>query len=257
MDASRPLIPMHLADLADPPPDRPAPVFDVFLAASSLDASTVTRFQERADRFSPSRPTIHALAEPAAPVRLGRPRARTDRVLADRRSEREFGDRVLSQKDLERLLGALSSSDDAPGRRTWASAGGLAAVQVHVVCRNVDGRFGGAVHRYRFEEHALARVADVPSDDRLHRLFSITGDLPAAFVVLGLLVEESLVKYGERGGRFALMEVGAAAQTLSLRLADVGLRGYLLGGVLDDEVTVAVGATGTAYRPMLALAVAR
>lgn len=254
MDPSPRPIPTRLADLADPPPDRPAPAFDVFLAASALDDASAPAFRQRADRFSPAPAAIHPLAESAEALRLDRRRAPSDKVLAARASQRTFRDGPLPERRLEALLGALRSSNPSAGRRTWPSAGGLAAVQVHVVCRHVAGRFAAAVHRYQFDDHALSPVGPVPTDAELTRMFSIADDLPPLFVVFGVLVTDTLAKYGERGGRFALIEVGAAAQTLSLRLADVDLCGYLLGGLLDHDVAGLVGAGDTAYQPMLALA---
>ncbi len=253
MAPSPPRIPTRLADLADPPPDRPAPAFDVFLAASELDDAGAPAFQERSDRFSPSPGAVHPLAESAAPVALARHPVAGDDVLAARHSGRRFDGRPLSPRALEELLGALAPAE--PGRRTWPSAGGLAAVQVHVVGRRVAEPFGARVHRYRFDHHGLAPVGPVPPDPDLARMFFIAEDLPPVLVVLGLLSDETTIKYGERGGRFALIEVGAAAQTLSLRMATLGLSGYLLGGLLDHEVTELVGAAGTSYRPILALAV--
>jgi SagB-type dehydrogenase family enzyme len=255
--ATEPVDPIERADLVDLPADQAAPAFDLFWAASALADATIGPFGRRADAFTPTRGQVHPLAEAAAPVPLRRHRARTDRALAARRSERSFGTDAVGLRALEGLLGALAVTDGPGDGRTWPTAGGLAAVQVHVVCRAVDGGPGGSVHRYLHDRHALARVGSVPGDDEVRRRFSVEGDLPQVLVVLGLLCDETLAKYGERGGRFALVEVGAAAQTLSLRLAVVGLHGYLLGGLLDPDVTDLVGAAGTAYRPVLALACGR
>ena len=52
---------------------------------------------------------------------------------------------------------------------------------------------------------------------------------------------ESFEKYGERAGRFGLIEVGAAAQSICLRLAQQNLGGYLLGGVADNEMLHSLG----------------
>jgi hypothetical protein len=64
-------------------------------------------------------------------------------------------------------------------------------------------------------------------------------------------------KYGARGGRFALQQVGHAAQNLSLRVAADGLTGYLLGAALDREVLEVVGVAHTGVRYGGALACGR
>lgn len=48
-------------------------------------------------------------------------------------------------------------------------------------------------------------------------------------------------KYGPRAGRFAMQEVGHAAQNVSLRLAADRLSGFILGGSMDLEVLEALG----------------
>jgi SagB-type dehydrogenase family enzyme len=60
--------------------------------------------------------------------------------------------------------------------------------------------------------------------------------IPHVVVVFVLFPERITAKYGERGGRFALIEVGHAAQNLALRLARAGMAGCELGGLLDEHV---------------------
>jgi hypothetical protein len=52
-------------------------------------------------------------------------------------------------------------------------------------------------------------------------------------------------KYGERGGRFVLMEVGHYAQRLSLRIAQERLAGYELRGLKDERVKRLLGLEAT------------
>ena len=52
-------------------------------------------------------------------------------------------------------------------------------------------------------------------------------------------------KYGERGGRFALLEAGAVMQQLSLTATDLGLAGVVVGGLLDDYWLAQLGLTRT------------
>ena len=53
-------------------------------------------------------------------------------------------------------------------------------------------------------------------------------------VVFVMFPERALDKYGERGGRFALLEIGAAMQQLALQLAGSSkINGVAVGGMLD------------------------
>ena len=85
-------------------------------------------------------------------------------------------------------------------------------------------------------------VGPAPDPGRLRTVFGIEGDtLPQALVVLVVDVAAVTRKYGDRGSRFALQQVGHAAQNLGLRLAADGLTGYLLGAALDHEVLDLLG----------------
>ena len=59
--------------------------------------------------------------------------------------------------------------------------------------------------------------------------------LPSLLVIFVMFPNRAVTKYGERGGRFALLEVGCAVQQLSLQIAEApGLKGVAVGGMLDD-----------------------
>lgn len=64
-------------------------------------------------------------------------------------------------------------------------------------------------------------------------------------------------KYGARGSRFALQQVGHAAQNLGLRLAADGLTGYVLGAALDHAELDLLGVAHTGVRPGTAVACGR
>ena len=63
--------------------------------------------------------------------------------------------------------------------------------------------------------------------------------------MLVAFAERATAKYGERGGRFALIEAGQAAQSVALRLVAEGLVGFALGGLVDDRVKRLLRLEGT------------
>ncbi len=77
---------------------------------------------------------------------------------------------------------------------------------------------------------------------------------PQLVIVFVLLVEQMIAKYGSRGGRFALIEVGHAAHNLALRIAEEGLAGCEVGGAQDDAVLALLGLTATDARVALGYA---
>jgi nitroreductase len=199
-------------------------VFDDFWAASRFSPLHQRRLGERLRDFRPQPPLIDPLEPPSAPVPLPRPNDRLQKLFRARRSTREFAGKPLSDKQLGSVLGALSD-------HSVPSAGGLDPLRCYAF---VHGR---AV-RYDIRRHALQDVGPAPDD-----LAEILGtpSAPPLTIVLVLADRDSFEKYGERAGRFGLIEAGAAAQTICLRLAEQKLGGYLLGGVADNEMLHALG----------------
>ncbi|GAB2820445.1 nitroreductase family protein [Lentzea nigeriaca] len=199
-------------------------MFDDFWAASRFSPLHQLRLGERLRDFRPRPPLIDPLELPTAPRPLPKPHDRLQKLFQARRSTREFTSKPLTDKQLGTVLGAL-------GDNSFPSAGGLNPMRCYAF---VNDR---AV-RYDIRRHALQDIGPAPAN-----LASILGtpEVPPLTIVLVLADAESFEKYGERAGRFGLIEVGAAAQSICLRLAEQKLGGYLLGGVADNEMLHSLG----------------
>ncbi|MET0459859.1 MAG: nitroreductase family protein, partial [Ilumatobacteraceae bacterium] len=199
--------------------------------------------------YEPAPAGVERFAGPAPEVPLRPVHDRFAGLLASRRSGRELVGEPLHHRDIERVLATVGPTPD--GRRMIAEAGGLDLVHVFAVARRVAGPLGGRLVRYDHRRHAVADVGPVPDDDELRRLFSIPDDQPLAALVVVFVVDLDAVtrKYGPRGGRFAMQQVGLATANVGLRLAHDGLPGYVLGGGLDDDVLgwLGLGHTGARY----------
>ncbi|HUQ55394.1 nitroreductase family protein [Lentzea sp.] len=199
-------------------------MFDDFWAASRFSPLHQRRLGDRLREFRPQPPLVDPLELPSAPVPLPRPHDRLQKLFQARKSTREFASKPLTDKQLGTVLGALSDN-------SVPSAGGLNPLRCYAF---VNGRAA----RYDIRRHALQDIGPAPSN-----LAEILGtpSTPPLTIVLVLADEESFEKYGERAGRFGLVEAGAAAQTICLRLAQQKLGGYLLGGVADNEMLHSLG----------------
>ncbi len=207
---------------------------DDFWEASSLDAQSVLRFASRIDAYQPSA-GVAAHTHTSEPVELKRVSDRLQNVFDARRSGRDFSTKPLKFRHVERILAATGATADA--RRVIPEAGGLDAVHVYGLLRNVDGLFGGRVIYYNHRAHSVSVVGEVPADAELRQLVSFDGgQLPQLVLVFLTQLDELERKYGARGSRFGLQQVGHAAQNVSLRLAHDDLSGYVLGGVIDHEM---------------------
>ncbi|GLY49346.1 nitroreductase family protein [Lentzea sp. NBRC 102530] len=199
-------------------------MFDDFWAASRFSVLHQRRLGDQLRDFRPARQPIDPLELPTTPAPLPRPKDRLQKLFQARRSTRDFARKPLTDRQLGTVLGALTD-------HSYPSAGGLDPLRCYAF---VNGR---AV-RYDIRRHALQDIG--PAPENLPEILG-TPDTPPLTIVLVLTDRDSFEKYGERAGRFGLIEAGAAAQTICLRLAEQKLGGCLLGGVADHEMLQALG----------------
>jgi nitroreductase len=93
---------------------------------------------------------------------------------------------------------------------------------------------------YNHGRHSLSLVAPLPDWNVLREAVNLEplAGVPQLVFVFVLFPERVTSKYGERGGRFALIETGHAVQNLALRLAADGMVGCEAGGVFDERIKV-------------------
>lgn len=201
-----------------------------FWLASELSEATSPGFAERINDFAPpamDAPRLVTYAGADVPLPLAADDELAE-VSAARASTRSFGSALLSADQLGRVFSAFA------GRR-WPSAGALYPLEVFAVLLHVDHALNGRVVHYEPDTHGLTDVGTAPSWEALR---GPSGGAALAnrphVVVLFVLDNDAMeAKYGDRGGRFALIEVGHAAHALALRLAASGLVGCELGGAYD------------------------
>lgn len=230
----------------------PAEHFDDFWRASELGPLTVGRFAERLGRFDPAPPAVHPWQRTGPAHPLGHPRGRLTSLLRRRRSDRDLGARPLRHGDLSALLGALARTDSGWGH---PSAGDLRAVRASVILWRTDHPLAGRVAQHDPERHTLTDVGPAPDwqaeQQALGGLDTTTP--PAAAVVLLGDPTAVVEKYGERGGRFLLLEAGSALQSLSLAAAERRLPAYATGGAFDSRLRAVCGHARTGALPLAVL----
>ncbi len=231
--------------------------FDRFWTATGLTALTQRAFAERlADHRTGPEP-LDPFVLPGAPHPLPRPSDRVQRLFERRRSEREFGPGPLPARDLGAVLAALAATRG--GRRAYPSAGGLNAVRGYALLLSVSHPLTGRATRYDPVAHALQDAGPCPEWTDLAPVVGAAPGAPAPQLVLVLTLADTGLfdKYGQRAGRFGLVEAGAAAQTVALRVAERGLAAVLLGGAADAELVGVLGLTPDRVRVGAVLACGR
>jgi SagB-type dehydrogenase family enzyme len=174
-------------------------------------------------------------------IKLPQPRFESNISLEEavlkRRSRREYKDEPLTIEEISQLLWAAYGVTGKNGLRTAPSAGALYPLETYLVVGKVKDIPSG-VYKYKPQEHELINITY--GDKRL-ALRSASLDQEAVseapiIIVFAAVYERTTVKYGERGVRYVLMEVGHAAQNVYLQAEALNLGTVVIGAFDDDKV---------------------
>jgi SagB-type dehydrogenase family enzyme len=161
-----------------------------------------------------------------------------EQTLARRRSVRDYSGKPLTLEELSQLLWAAQGITAAWGARTAPSAGALYPLEVYALAGNVQGLAPG-VYRYVPKAHELVLI--IAGDLRAQLANAALGQdavrTAAVDLVITAVPTRTTTKYGERGHRYVLMEVGHAAQNVHLQAVALGLGSVPIGAFDDQKVT--------------------
>jgi SagB-type dehydrogenase family enzyme len=217
---------------------------DAFLRRTELDRTTFPALRERIAQAEFEAFVPRARSYPGYPrwvLERVRPRrwsgASLEGVLATRRSAPALSTATPHRRILSRLLQAAHGITAELDRGPTPSAGGLQALELYLV-HWVSSWLPSGLYHYDRRGHHLSQVADradraaweefVPSLRGLDGgslLWVLVGDVPRV-----------AAKYGDRAGRFLLLEAGHLMQTLCLLSASQGLCTVPLGGSFERDI---------------------
>ncbi len=160
-----------------------------------------------------------------------------ERAISLRRSIRSYSEEALTLGELGQLLWSAQGITGDRGFRTAPSAGATFPLEMFVVANNVEGLNTGIYH-YHPNEH---RMELVRKDDVAEALFRACLSQSmilegGAVLVFAAVYERTTARYGERGERYILNEVGHASQNVHLQAAALDLGTVVIGAYRDDEV---------------------
>ncbi len=209
-------------------------VFDEFWEASSLDRFNVQQFAQQLGSYDSDVKEL-SLDYPTATTILPKANTKLNKIAKKRKSDRTFSGKELSLRELGLVLSSFYACNGLE-HRAYPSAGATYVTEIYGVTFNVEN-FKNKIMYYDAEKHGVVIVADgAPSWGEASK--SLNMDIlgtPNLLLVFVIFPERALAKYGERGGRFALLEAGAAMQQLSLQIAESPkLKGVAVGGMLDE-----------------------
>jgi SagB-type dehydrogenase family enzyme len=162
--------------------------------------------------------------------------------LLRRRSIREYSTAPLTLYEVSQLLWAGQGITSENGGRTAPSAGALYPLEVYLVAGKVDNLASGVYH-YNPGGHELILINNNDIREGLaEAALGQTAVKNAALVILITVVyERTTQKYGDRGVRYAQMEVGHAAQNICLQATALNLGTVTIGAFDDNRVKDRLG----------------
>lgn len=208
--------------------------FENFWEASSYSKINIRDFASAQEQYNSKDKEDSILEYPAKPTTLPLPKSRVNKIAKKRQSERTFSDQALSEKELGQILSSFYAHNGLE-HRAYPSAGASYALEIYCIANHVENHSGKILY-YNPDLHAVSEIGIAPSwSDATDNIYVETVGVPQCILVMVLFGHRLSEKYLERGGRFGLIEVGAAVQQLSLQIAESkNLKGVAAGGLIDD-----------------------
>jgi len=177
-----------------------------------------------------------------------------EQAIKQRRTVRSFRNKHISGDQLSQLLWAAQGITEERGfKRAAPSGGALYPADVYAVVgdRGVEG-FTAGVYHYGPKDHSVRKIAD--GDKRrdvaiasLHQMWMAEAPVQ---LVLTAEYRRISIKYGDRGVRYALIEIGHIGQNIFLQCQGLGLAAGIVGAFDDNEVARAIMAEKN-HQPLL------
>lgn len=208
--------------------------------------------------------TIHFKTYPRMPkISLDKTRSKKIKSLLNRRSIRSFARKDSSLKLLSELIYTTAGliilpKDIDSSRRSYPSAGARYPLELYIVSLNVKGLNEGLYH-YNVKENLLEELLIQNMTDWI---LDTTGNerwiLDASFlIIITGIPDRSRAKYGERGFRYMLIEVGHLSQNICLLLDSLGLGACPIGGFIESNVISLLDIDNIREYPLCILAIGK
>ena len=167
-----------------------------------------------------------------------------EEALYRRRSIREYLNIPLTLAEVSQLLWASQGITDRTYNkyRTAPSAGALYPLTVYLTAGRVEGLREG-LYRYNPHRHEIIAMSYGDKRKEIYKYALFQDSIVQASAVLIFTADYSITmrKYGERGIRYVLMEIGHASQNVYLQATALGLGTVAIGAFYDEEIKEALG----------------
>ena len=166
------------------------------------------------------------------------------KTIKHRRTVRSFSNKPLTVGQLSQILWAAQGiTEDSGLKRAAPSAGALYPIDIYAVMGNNSVRelYQGVYHYYP-PDHSIEKIIDTDAREDVAVASLRQMWMATAPVILVITSEYSriTIKYGERGKRYAMIEVGHIGQNIFLQCEALGLCAGIVGAFYDTQVAGAI-----------------
>ncbi len=166
-------------------------------------------------------------------------------VLEHRTSSRTFGTKVLSIEDLSTFLHfTFGIKDIKKGNRFYPSAGARYPIEAYILSLNTDLPKG--VYHYNLKSHSLELLTPL-TNLKINKYFADPKLISGAgcVILLSAVFNRLVAKYGDRGYRHVLTEIGCIMQLSYLVANSLSMNICAVGGYKDDTLNALLDIDGT------------
>lgn len=162
-------------------------------------------------------------------------------VMNKRHSGREFSGRSIKLTEISTLLYYTAGLKGSSGpmkaeKRFYPSAGGRYPIEVYPILL-ISEKINPGIYHYYPKSHLL-EVLPIKSEYKIKAIKFFGGQQWAkkasAFLIMSAIFNRTTVKYGDRGYRHVLTELGFMMQNIYLTCTALGLKCCPSGGFLDE-----------------------
>ena len=165
------------------------------------------------------------------------------RILLSRKSTRDFTQDGIGFRELSQLLtlsfGLRGIDFSGLSLRTYASAGARYPIEVYpVILRSKDIELG--IYHYNVVDNSLELIKAGDYTKQMYEFYEnqeFVSNAPC-IIFFSMVFERSMLKYGERGYRFILLDAGHMSQNLYLTAEYLDLGAVALGAGKNSDNTI-------------------
>jgi len=161
------------------------------------------------------------------------------KCLLNRESRRNFKKKAISLEKVSNLLFysvGIKKSKSLSHSRFYPSAGARYPLEIYIF-NTKNTSLKKAIYHYYVKDHSLEQLFDLSlfsSKDAFTVGNQKWANNALMFVVITAVIKRTVIKYGEVGYKYALLEAGHAAQNISLLASALNISCCGIGGYYDE-----------------------